>query len=426
MRLILLFARRYLLVKQRTFAINIISWVTIIGLAIGAASIIVLLSSFNALESMIYESQGNFRPKLLIESNKGRLFKADSIKGQLEEIQDIEHLAEVYEGYAFLQIPHSYGDSSATKNVVVRYRGVDKSYDDVYALSSILTEGYHMPFERDSLALYMGRNLFAEHKLYFQDWPYLYAPTQDVLLEDIDRWNGYVRLSIPGQASLGRRTPSIPLQPMGLFLTGDEQFDVHYVFGDIDHLRKLNPSHKGLVSQLGLSLKANTDIATVKTGIQQTLGSDFNVLDRRDQDASVYRIVKLERFFMVVILAFIVGIISFNMIAALSMLIMEKRQDIIMLRALGAERRTVFFLYLFQGMFGAAIATVLGVVLGSLIVIVQDKFGLINFPQPNPEATSIPYPVDWRLTDILLIAVMMLSITCLASVYPAWRASKVR
>ena len=127
MRLILLFAKRYLLVKQRTFAINIISWVTIIGLAIGAASIIVLLSSFNALESMIYESQGNFRPELLIESNNGRLFKADSIKGQLEEIEDIEHLAEVYEGYAFLQIPHSYGDSSATKNVVVRYRGVDKS-----------------------------------------------------------------------------------------------------------------------------------------------------------------------------------------------------------------------------------------------------------------------------------------------------------
>ena len=181
-----------------------------------------------------------------------------------------------------------------------------------------------------------------------------------------------------------------------------------------------------MVSQLGLSLKANTDIAAVKTGIQQTLGSDFNVLDRRDQDASVYRIVKLERFFMVVILAFIVGIISFNMIAALSMLIMEKRQDIIMLRALGAERRTVFSLYLFQGMFGAAIATVLGVVLGSLIVIAQDKFGLINFPQPNPEATPIPYPVDWRFTDVLLIAIMMLGITCLASIYPAWRASKVK
>ena len=114
------------------------------------------------------------------------------------------------------------------------------------------------------------------------------------------------------------------------------------------------------------------------------------------------------------------------MIAALSMLIMEKRQDIIMLRALGAERRTFFALYLFQGMFGAAIATILGIVLGSLVVIAQDKFGLIHFPQPNPEATPIPYPVDWRLTDVLLIAVMMLRITCLASVYPAWRASKVK
>ena len=425
MRLILLFAKRYLLVKQRTFAINIISWVTIIGLAIGAASIIVLLSSFNALESMIYESQGNFRPALLVESNRGRLFKADSVKGQLQEVEGIQYLAEVYEGYAFLQIPHSYGDSSATKNIVVRYRGVDKSYDEVYALSSILTEGYHMPFDQDSLALYMGRNLFAEHKLYFQDWPYLFAPVEDVLPEDIARWNGYVRLSIPGKASLGRRTPSIPIQPMGLFLTGDEQFDVHYVFGDIDHLRKLNPSHKGMVSQLGLSLTANTDIALIKSSIQKLLGSDFNVLDQRDQDASVYRIVKLERFFMVVILAFIVGIISFNMIAALSMLIMEKRQDIIMLRALGAKRRTIFSLYLFQGMFGAAIATVLGVVLGSLIVVAQDKFGLVNFPQPNPETTPIPYPVDWRLTDVLLIAVMMLGITCLASLYPAWRASKV-
>ena len=181
-----------------------------------------------------------------------------------------------------------------------------------------------------------------------------------------------------------------------------------------------------MVSQLGLSLNSNTDIAKVKTAIQQRLGSYFNVLDRRDQDASVYRIVKLERFFMVVILAFIVGIISFNMIAALSMLIMEKQQDIIMLRALGAKRRTIFSLYLFQGMFGAAIATVLGVILGSLIVVVQDKFGLVNFPQPNPEAIPIPYPVDWRLTDVLLIALMMLGITCLASLYPAWRASKVK
>ena len=77
-------------------------------------------------------------------------------------------------------------------------------------------------------------------------------------------------------------------------------------------------------------------------------------------------------------------------------------------------------------MFGAAIATVLGVDLGTLIGIAQDTFGLINFPQPNPEATPIPYPVDWRLTDVLLIAVMMLGITCLASLYPAWRASKVK
>ena len=241
--MILLFVKRYLLVKQRTlYQYHIVGynyWFSYWA----ASHLIVLLSSFNALESMIYE-QGNFRPELLIESIKGRLFKADSIKGQLEEIDDIEHLAEVYEGYAFLQIPHTYMDSSATKNVVVQYRGVDKSYDDVYALSSILTEGYYMPFEQDSLALYMGRNLFAEHKLYFQDWPYLYAPTEDVLPEDIARWNGYVRLSTPGQASLGDDDQAFHYSRWVLFLTGDEQFDVHYVFGDIDHLRKLNPSHK--------------------------------------------------------------------------------------------------------------------------------------------------------------------------------------
>ena len=175
MRLILLFLRRYLLVKQRTYAINIISWVAIIGLAIGAASIIVLLSSFNALETMIYDSQVNFRPEILIESNQGRLFDADSVKDDLEKVSGVEHVSEVYEGYAFLQIPHTYMDSSATKNVVVRYRGLDKNYDEVYALSSIVTEGIYTSFEEDSLALYMGRNLFVENKLYFRDWPHLFT-----------------------------------------------------------------------------------------------------------------------------------------------------------------------------------------------------------------------------------------------------------
>ena len=425
MRLILLFLRRYLLVKQRTYAINIISWVAIIGLAIGAASIIVLLSSFNALETMIYDSQVNFRPEILIESNQGRLFDADSVKDDLEKVSGVEHVSEVYEGYAFLQIPHTYMDSSATKNVVVRYRGVDKNYDEVYALSSIVTEGIYTSFEEDSLALYMGRNLFVENKLYFRDWPHLFTPTDQTLPEDAERWNGYVRLSTPGEASFGRRRPSIRLQPMGLFLTGDEQFDVHYVFGDIDHLRNLHPSHENLVTQIGLSLDAKANLSEVKQDVQAALGDDFNVLDRRDQDASVYRIVKLERFFMVVILAFIVGIISFNVIAALSMLIMEKRHDIIMLRALGAERKTIFSLYLFQGMFGAAIATILGIGIGALIVMAQDKFGLIHFPQPNPEATPIPYPVDLRFMDVLLIAGIMLGITCLASLFPAWRASKI-
>ena len=425
MRLILLFLRRYLLVKQRTYAINIISWVAIIGLAIGAASIIVLLSSFNALETMIYDSQVNFRPEILIESNQGRLFDADSVKDDLEKVSGVEHVSEVYEGYAFLQIPHTYMDSSATKNVVVRYRGVDKNYDEVYALSSIVTEGIYTSFEEDSLALYMGRNLFVENKLYFRDWPHLFTPTNQTLPEDAERWNGYVRLSTPGEASLGRRRPSVKLQPMGLFLTGDEQFDVHYVLGDIDHLRNLHPNHQNLVTQIGLSLDAKANLSEVKQDIQAALGDDFNVLDRRDQDASVYRIVKLERFFMVFILAFIVGIISFNVIAALSMLIMEKRHDIIMLRALGAERKTIFSLYLFQGMFGAAIATILGIGIGALIVMAQDRFGFIHFPQPNPEAMPIPYPVDLRFMDVLLIAAIILGITCLASLFPAWRASKI-
>ena len=194
MRLILLFLRRYLLVKQRTYAINIISWVAIIGLAIGAASIIVLLSSFNALETMIYDSQVNFRPEILIESNQGRLFDGDSVKNDLEKVSGVEDVSEVYEGYAFLQIPHTYMDSSATKNVVVRYRGVDKNYDKVYALSSIVTEGIYTSFEEDSLALYMGRNLFVENKLYFRDWPHLFTPTDQTLPEDAERWNGYVLL----------------------------------------------------------------------------------------------------------------------------------------------------------------------------------------------------------------------------------------
>ena len=150
------------------------------------------------------------------------------------------------------------------------------------------------------------------------------------------------------------------------------------------------------------------NLSEVKQDIQAALGDDFNVLDRRDQDASVYRIVKKQRFFMVVILAFIVGIISFNVIAALSMLIMEKRHDIIMLRALGAERKTIFSLYLFQGMFGAAIATILGIGIGALIVMAQDRFGFIHFPQLNPEAMPIPYPVDLRLMDVLLITAIIL------------------
>lgn len=397
-------ARRYLFSKKSHNAINVISTISVCGVALATLALVCTLSVFNGFQDLVTTFFTAFDPQLKITAVRGKVFDGqDKRVLQLKKMPDVEVYSESLEDNVMVQ----YQGRQAMAVV----KGVEDNFDQLTPIDSIL-------FGRGDLLLHdevvdyaiPGIQLLSTlgSGIRFLDPLEIYAP----------RRGAKVNMANPSTAFVTGNLFSSGL----VFAVNQEKYDASYILTSIDFARRLF-QYTTEVSAINLKLKAGADTDAVKKHIQDLLGDDFLVQDRYEQQADTYRIMEIEKLISYLFLTFILMIACFNVIGSLSMLIIDKRDDVVTLRNLGASDRQIVRVFLFEGRMISFFGAFAGVVLGLLLCWLQQEYGLIALGSSGSFVVDA-YPVSVHASDVLLIFITVLLIGFLSVWYPVRFLSK--
>ena len=397
-------ARRYLFSKKSHNAINVISAISVCGVALATLALVCTLSVFNGFQDLVTTFFTAFDPQLKITAVRGKVFDGqDKRVLQLKKMPDVEVYSESLEDNVMVQ----YQGRQAMAVV----KGVEDNFDQLTPIDSIL-------FGRGDLLLHdevvdyaiPGIQLLSTlgSGIRFLDPLEIYAP----------RRGAKVNMANPSTAFVTGNLFSSGL----VFAVNQEKYDASYILTSIDFARRLF-QYTTEVSAINLKLKAGADTDAVKKHIQDLLGDDFLVQDRYEQQADTYRIMEIEKLISYLFLTFILMIACFNVIGSLSMLIIDKRDDVVTLRNLGASDRQIMRIFLFEGRMISFFGAFAGVVLGLLLCWLQQEYGLIALGSSGSFVVDA-YPVSVHASDVLLIFITVLLIGFLSVWYPVRFLSK--
>ncbi|GAA4357693.1 FtsX-like permease family protein [Hymenobacter saemangeumensis] len=399
----LLIAKRYFRSKNKRNIITIISNISMIGVAVGTMALIIVLSVFNGLEDLVRTLYSKSDPNLVISAVKGKAFPVNpTFLQQLEQTPGVALLTEVIEDNALLQ----YHD----RQMVVKMRGLSDNYFGQSGIDSSIREGDHR-LRRDSV-----------------EYALVGAGVRHELSITVDNRFSPLRLLYP--RNTGRKTLSMnpdkafneqTLMAGGVFLI-EQHMDDSYIFVPLSFARRLldyGDRRTALYVKVGESF----DVEQVKRQLREQLGPDFKVLDSDEQHVSLLRAIKVEKLFVFITFAFILLIASLNIFFSLSMLVIDKKKDIAVLIAMGANERTVRRTFLLVGAIVALVGAAAGLVLGVSICWIQQRFGIVSMGMATSVVDS--YPVKMQLSDIVLTCVAIIFITLAVSIRPALNASKL-
>lgn len=397
-------ARRYLFSKKSHNAINVISAISVCGVALATLALVCTLSVFNGFQDLVTTFFTAFDPQLKITAVRGKVFDGqDKRVLQLKKMPDVEVYSESLEDNVMVQ----YQGRQAMAVV----KGVEDNFDQLTPIDSIL-------FGRGDLLLHdevvdyaiPGIQLLSTlgSGIRFLDPLEIYAP----------RRGAKVNMANPSTAFVTGNLFSSGL----VFAVNQEKYDASYILTSIDFARRLF-QYTTEVSAINLKLKAGADTDAVKKHIQDLLGDDFLVQDRYEQQADTYRIMEIEKLISYLFLTFILMIACFNVIGSLSMLIIDKRDDVVTLRNLGASDRQIVRIFLFEGRMISFFGAFAGVVLGLLLCWLQQEYGLIALGSSGSFVVDA-YPVSVHASDVLLIFITVFLIGFLSVWYPVRFLSK--
>lgn len=397
-------AKRYLFSKKSHNAINVISAISVCGVALATLALVCTLSVFNGFQDLVATFFTAFDPQLKVTAVKGKVFDGQDPRIlQIRELPEVELCSESLEDNIMVQ----YQD----KQTMAVLKGVEDNFDRLTPIDSIL-------FGRGELILHdevvdyaiPGIQLLSTLgvSIRFLDPLEIYAPKR----------GAKVNLANPSTAfSTGQLFSS------GLvFAVNQEKYDGSYILTSLRFARDLF-QYTSEVSAINLKLKPEADTDAVKEKIEQILGEDFCVSDRYEQQADTFRIMEIEKLISYLFLTFILVIASFNVIGSLSMLIIDKRDDVNTLRNLGANDNQIVRIFLFEGRMISFIGASLGVVLGLFLCWLQQKYGLIALGSSGTFVVDT-YPVSVHLTDVIVIFITVLAVGFLSVWYPVRFLSK--
>ena len=392
-------ARRYLFSKKSTHAINVISLISVLGVAVATMALVVVLSGFNGFSDLVASFFTNFDPQLKIEATKGKAMPADDpLLVKVKHLPGVEVATECVQDQA-LAVYHD-------KQAMVTVKGVEDNFGSLTHISNILYGDGDFTLHVANLQYgVIGIRLAQDlgTGVTWQDYLQIYAPQREGQYDASNPTNAFVKDSL--------------VSPGALFQVKQSKYDQGYIITSIDFARRIF-NRQGEVTSLELRMKPGVDIDNAKEEIQAMLGDKYKVLDRYEQQAETFNIMRIEKLFAYVFLTFILMVACFNIIGSLSMLIIDKKNDVITLRNLGATDGQIRRIFLFEGRMISAAGAVIGIVLGLILCWLQQTYGLVQLGDQAGNFVVNAYPISVHPEDILLIFLTVILVGWLSVWYP--------
>jgi lipoprotein-releasing system permease protein len=392
-------ARRYLFSKKSTHAINVISSISVVGVAVATMALVVTLSVFNGFHDLVASFFTQMDPQLKVTPVKGKTALADDpILTRIRQLPEVEVATECLEEQALAV----YGN----RQQMVKVKGVEDNFNQLTHIQEIL-EG-DGSFELHAADMHYGiPGLGVAYQLglgYTYDHPLkIYAPRREGQLNMTNPTEGFMEDEL--------------YSPGVVFCMKQGKYDKNYILTSLAFTRHLFDL-EGRLSSLELRLKPGSDFERVKRQMEEIAGNQFYVQDRYEQQNDTFRIMKVEKLIAYVFLTFILVIACFNIIGSLSMLIIDKKEDVVTLRNLGASERQIIHVFLFEGRLISAIGAVIGVLVGLLLCWVQQQYGIVRLGSSEGSFVVDAYPISVHPWDIVLVFFTVLAVGFLSVWYP--------
>ena len=392
-------ARRYLFSKKSTHAINVISGISVVGVAVATMALVVTLSVFNGFHDLVASFFTQMDPQLKVVPVKGKSAPADDpILTKIRQLPEVEVATECLEDQALAV----YED----RQMMVKIKGVEDNFDKLTHIREILEgDGTFELHAADMNYGIPGLGIAYQMGLgyTFKNSMKIYAPRREGQLNMADPTDGFVEDEL--------------YSPGVVFCMKQGKYDKNYIITSLDFARNLF-QQDGMLSSLELRLKPGSNFDGVKDEMKAIAGQKYQVLDRYEQQDDTFRIMKVEKLIAYIFLTFILMIACFNIIGSLSMLIIDKRNDVQTLRNLGANDSQICRIFLFEGRMISFFGAVIGILIGLLLCWLQQQFGIVRLGSSEGNFVVDAYPVSVHPWDIVLIFVTVIVVGFLSVWYP--------
>ena len=391
-------AWRYLFSKKGHNAINIVSGISAAAVMVVTAAMVCVLSVMNGFGVLVEHMFSEFDPVLLVVPAEGQTLRTDAEPIlSLYAREDIEAISMQLEQTALVRYKEH--------QLPARVMGVDSLFTATAHIDSIITDGFYSVWDGAFERAVLGRGLAAQLGMnaHFTGALHLYAPERI----------GRINMLRPDQ-SLRHEHAFIA----GTFAVNQIEYDDQLMLVSLPMAQRLFGYDEYTATALRIQPKDKYPISNIQSQISKTLGSAYKVLDRYEQQADFFRILRIEKWLTILLLVFILIIASFNVIGSLSMLIIDKREDIRILSHMGAAEAMIRRIFLFEGWLISSLGTLSGLVLGVLICLGQQHYGWLKLGTGSEYIISA-YPVQVQMPDIALVAAIVLVLGFVAAWYPA-------
>ena len=391
-------AWRYLFSKKGHNAINIVSGISAAAVTVVTAAMICVLSVMNGFGALVEHMFSEFDPVLMVVPAEGQTLRTDTMPiASLYAREDIEAISLQLEQTALIR----YKDHQ----VPARVMGVDSLFTRTAHIDSIITDGFYSVWDGAFERTVLGRGLAAQIGMnaHFTGALHLYAPER----------TGRINMLRPDQ-SLRHEHAFIA----GTFAVNQLEYDDQLLLVSLPLARRLFDYDDHTATALRVQPKDGVSLSTLNAQLSTALGKGFRVLDRYEQQADFFRILRIEKLLTILLLVFILLIASFNIIGSLSMLMIDKREDIRILSHLGADERTIRRIFLLEGWFISSLGAVAGLILGVALCLGQQHYGWLKLGS-GAEYIISAYPVQVQPSDIVVVALIVLALGFAAAWYPA-------
>ena len=390
MRLPLFIANRYLLAKKSHNLINIITWISILGISVGSFALIVVLSAFNGLEKVISSMNNRLTPDLQISAVKGKTIDLTTFPlGQLKDIQGVDYVIPTITEDALFRA-NDKQHIGQVKGVGVEYQEIGRLNEIVYSDDGLqLSDGeYDFAVPGAGVAWYLGINAYNPYAM--------------------------MRVYVPkrGNASLMSLENSFNsdvLTVRSVFSTEQEQ-DEKLVLVPFNWLSE-QLEYENKASNVEIFAAPNADAKKLQKEVKAIIGKDYAVKNQQEQQETLYRIMRSEKWAVYVILTFILILATFNVVGSLSMLMIDKRKDTEILKSMGADNRLIQRIFMNEGLLISVAGGIIGLLLGIILVLLQQQFGFVKFGTGGNYVVEA-YPVLLKFKDVLLIFATILVVGC--------------